>query len=82
MVARQVRGFILKNFLFTDDSSALKDDQSLIAAGTLDSTGILELINFVEEHFGMKVEDSEMTPENFDSVSAIASFVARKQKSA
>jgi acyl carrier protein len=60
----------------------LKDDQSLIAAGTLDSTGILELINFVEEHFGMKVEDSEMTPENFDSVSAIASFVARKQKSA
>jgi acyl carrier protein len=82
MVARQVKGFILKNFLFTDDSSALQDDQSLIAAGTLDSTGILELITFVEEHFGMKVEDSEMIPENFDSVSAIATFVARKQNSA
>jgi acyl carrier protein len=50
-----------------------------MSSGTLDSTGILELIMFVEERFGLKVADEEMLPENFDSVNAIASFIARKR---
>lgn len=75
----EIKQFVLKNFLFTDDESALADDYSLIASGTLDSTGILELINFVEETYKVKVSDDEMLPSNFDSVGAIAAFVARKQ---
>ena len=82
MVDSQIKNFILKNFLFTEDSAALRDDQSLMQSGTLDSTGILELINFVEETFHIQVADEEMFPENFDSVAAIANFVARKKKAA
>jgi acyl carrier protein len=78
MVSTQIKDFILKCFLFTDDPAALGDDQSLMSTGVLDSTGILELIHFVEETFGIKVADEEMLPENFDSVDAITAFVTRK----
>jgi len=80
MPAAEVKKFIAKNFLFTDDVSAIQDDQSLMSSGTLDSTGILELIMFVEERFKLKVADDEMLPANFDSVSAIAAFIAQKQR--
>jgi acyl carrier protein len=79
MPAAEVKKFIARNFLFSDDASAVREDQSLMSSGTLDSTGILELIMFVEERFGLKVADEEMLPENFDSVNAIASFIARKR---
>lgn len=79
MPASEVKKFIAKNFLFSDDANAVREDQSLMSSGTLDSTGILELIMFVEERFGLKVADEEMLPENFDSVNAIASFIARKR---
>ena len=82
MPASEVKKFILKNFLFTDDVAVIQDDQSLMNGGILDSTGILELIMFVEEKFGMKVADAEMLPENFDSVSAIAAFIAQKKRAA
>jgi len=82
MASQQIKDFILKNFLFTDDASALKNDQSLMSSGVLDSTGILELITFVEDTFGIKVSDDEMLPGNFDSVDAVSAFVSRKQKSA
>ena len=74
-----VREFILKNYLFTNDESALQDDVSLMQTGVIDSTGVLELIFFLEEKFGIKVADEEMVPENLDSVAAIASFVARRK---
>jgi acyl carrier protein len=79
MPASEVKKFIAKNFLFSDDADAVREDQSLMSSGTLDSTGILELIMFVEERFGLKVADEEMLPENFDSVNAIASFIERKR---
>lgn len=79
MPVSEVKKFIAKNFLFSDDADAVREDQSLMSSGTLDSTGILELIMFVEERFGLKVADEEMLPENFDSVNAIASFIARKR---
>lgn len=78
-IAVKTRNFILKNYLFTDDASALKDDQSLMQTGVMDSTGILELIMFLEENFGIKVKDEEMVPENLDSVDAIAQFVTFKR---
>ena len=73
-----VREYILKNYLFTADAAALRDDVSLMQTGVIDSTGVLELIMFLQEQFGIQVADEEMLPENLDSVHAIAAFVARK----
>jgi acyl carrier protein len=76
----QVRGFILENYLFTDDDSALGFDESLLDRGIVDSTGMLEIIMFIEDELGVTVEDEEMIPENLDSVNRIAAFVARKKQ--
>jgi acyl carrier protein len=75
----QVRSFILTNYLFTDDAKALDDTASLMQGGTMDSTGILELITFLEEKFGIKVADEEMVPANLDSVNNVVAFVDRKK---
>jgi acyl carrier protein len=75
----QVRQFILSNYLFTDDQSKLIDGESLMQSGTLDSTGILELIMFIEETFDVKVVDDEMVPANLDSVQNVVAYVERKR---
>ncbi len=75
---RKIREFILDNFLFSDDQSLLNDTDSFLQKGILDSTGIMELIFFVENEFGIKVEDEEMVPENLDSVTNIVAFVSKK----
>jgi acyl carrier protein len=82
MPAADIKKFIAKNFLFSDDTSVVRDDQSLMSSGTLDSTGILELIMFVEEKFAVKIPDEDMLPENFDSVNAIAAYIERKKQAA
>ena len=74
----EIKQFILQNFMFTSDDSALGDDESLMERGIVDSTGILELVTHVEETYGVKVQDSEMLPANLDSVAAISAFVGRK----
>ena len=81
-IRNPVRQFILGNYLFSSDETALQDDTSLIAQGTIDSTGVLELIMHLEEHFGIKVQDEEMLPENLDSVTRIVAFIERKRASA
>ena len=73
----EVRGFVINNFLFGDGAS-LKDDQSFLDTGIVDSTGILELIMFLESTYGMKVEPEETTPENLDSVEKVAGFIEGK----
>jgi acyl carrier protein len=73
-----IRKFILENYLFTDDDSLLKNDVSLIETGIIDSTGILELISFIQKTFDIKVEDEEMIPENLDSVDSVVAYVRRK----
>lgn len=78
-VENRVRGYILENLLFTSDGSELKNDASLLDLGIIDSTGVLELVTFLEETFGVKVQDSEMLPENFDTVDNIVRFVGRLQ---
>lgn len=81
MDARQtIRNFILENFLFTDDPAALVDGKSFLSSGMIDSTGVLEIMYFVEEKFGFSISDDEMLPENLDSVDNLVAFVARKQK--
>jgi len=74
----KVKEYILENYLFTDDMSALGNDDSFIEKGIIDSTGILEVIFFLEETFNIVVEDDEMVPENFDSVNNITTFVNKK----
>lgn len=77
-VEQQVRSYILENFLFTDDESELNSADSFLDNGILDSTGILEVIYFLEDEFDIKVDDEEMVPENLDSVNNIVKFVAKK----
>jgi len=72
-----VRDFVVSNFLFGDDSS-LEDDRSFLDSGIIDSTGILELITFLEQHFKIKVEPEETVPDNLDSVEKVAQFLVRK----
>jgi acyl carrier protein len=79
---QQIRQFILTSFLFSDDQSLLKNEDSLLEKGIMDSTGVLELVAFLESEFGVKVDDNELVPENLDSVTQIVSFVQKKQVSA
>lgn len=74
---QQIRSFMVETFLFGDDS-ALQEDTSFIQSGIIDSTGILELINFMEQTFGIKIEDNELVPENLDSLNNIARFLDQK----
>ena len=75
---KQVRDFVAANFYVADPKS-LEDRTSLLDHGIIDSTGVLEVIMFIETTFGVAVEDSEMLPENLDSIERIAAFVARKR---
>lgn len=78
----QLRHYILENYLFTSDASALDDDASFLERGIIDSTGIMEVIDFLEERFGVQVRDEEMVPENLDSVNRICRFLERKRAAA
>lgn len=74
----KVRAFVVSNFYVADPAS-LKDDASLLDAGIVDSTGVLEVVNFLETEFGVSVADNEIVPENVDSIARIAAFVDRKK---
>ena len=73
----KVREFVVENFLFGDGQS-LKDDTSFMEEGIIDSTGILELVFFLEETYGLSVEDDELVPDNMDSLQNITRFIDRK----
>jgi acyl carrier protein len=74
----QIRDFVTSNF-YVADAAALEDQTSLLEQGIIDSTGVLEIIVFLENTFGVTVDDSEMLPENLDSIERIAAFVQRKK---
>lgn len=80
-VAQRVRQFIVENF-FVSDPSMLADDASLITGGFVDSTGLLEVIAFLETEYGIRVLDQETIPENLETIGRIAAFVDRKRKAA
>jgi len=73
----KVRSFITSNF-YVADPAQLADDASLLDAGIVDSTGVLEVVQFLETEFGLLVEDEEIVPENVDSIARIAAFIERK----
>jgi len=72
-----IREFIVENFLFGNDNG-LKEDTSFLDEGIMDSTGALELVTFLEETYGITVEDEELIPENLDTINNIAEFLQRK----
>ena len=76
--AAEIRAFIVSNFLFGQGGEAVTNDQSFLESGIIDSTGLLELVSFVEQQYGISVGDRELVPENLDSLSNISQFVARK----
>jgi len=76
-IRNEVHEFIQKNFIY-NDKKKLGDDESLLASGVVDSTGVLELIAFLETKFGVKFADNELVADNFDSVNKIISFLLRK----
>ncbi len=78
MLKDKLRLYILENFLFTDNQDELNNDDSFMDKNIVDSTGILEIIEFLEEECSIKIEDEEMIPDNLDSIQKIVSFVERK----
>lgn len=78
MIAEQVRNFITENFLFGEEKK-VADTDSFLENGIIDSTGVLEVVSFVEDTFNIKVKDEEMIPENLDSISNLVSFINKKQ---
>jgi acyl carrier protein len=76
-VSDRINKFLADRFLF-DESAVIDPAQSLMNAGILDSTGAMELVLFLEDEFKIRVADSELVPENLDSIRQIAAYVSRK----
>lgn len=75
---RELRQFLAENFILDDEGMSLDGDESLTQAGVLDSMGVLELIMFIEERFGVSVPDQDTLPENLDSVNRITRYVTAR----
>jgi acyl carrier protein len=75
---RELRKYIVENFLFGEESAELADDTSFLETGMIDSTGVLELIRYIEETCSISVSDDEIVPDNLDSIAKISRFVRAK----
>ena len=73
-----VRKFIADNFMYREGTQTLAENESLLEKGLIDSTGVLELVFFIEKNLGVKVNDDEVLPENLDSIRRICDFLHRK----
>lgn len=78
-VKTAITDFINKNFLMGTDSIKYTENDSFLEKGIVDSTGVLEMVNFIQSKFGIVVEETELVPENLDSVNNIATFINRKK---
>lgn len=76
-IGSEIRDFVVTNFLFGKGDD-LRDDESLLENGVIDSTGVLELVSYLQERFDMRIEDDEIVPANLDSISNLVDFVGRK----
>ena len=76
--ASTIRQFIIQNFVF-EDSGALAEDTSFLESGIMDSTGVLELVTFIEETFGIAVQDEDLVPENLDSIAHVTRYIEHKR---
>ena len=74
----QIRTYIMDNILLGSADQSIADDDSFLEKGIIDSTGILELVTFVEDEFNIEVGDEELTPDNFDSIEKLTAYTQRK----
>ena len=77
-IKKKITTFIINKFLLGDSSSSPSDDESFLERGIIDSTGVLELVNFIEETFSITVEDEELVPDNLDSLNKLTSYIIKK----
>jgi acyl carrier protein len=77
-ISAQIKTFIIDNFLF-GDGNGLEEGTSFLDSGIIDSTGILELLTYLEETFGISVADDELVPENLGSITNIVGYLKRKR---
>lgn len=81
-VRAELRQFIVDNLLMGDASATLRDCDSFLETGIVDSTGMLEIVMFLEQNFDLKVADRELVPENLDSMDNLVQFIGRKRSAA
>ena len=77
---QELRRFVIDNFMFGLEETPLLDEDSFLELGLIDSTGVLELVAFLEERYGVHVQDDELIPENLDSLSSLEQFLNRKME--
>lgn len=75
-----IRHFIVENFLFGKEDEPLTATESLLDRGVIDSTGVLELVGFLESTYGITIQDDELVPENLDSIERLVAFVRTKKQ--
>lgn len=80
-IDNKIKEYIAKNLLFSNDGYKYTDDASFLEEGIVDSQGVMELVMFVEDEFKVTVDDEDITPDNFDSVSLLTAYVKRKSGS-
>jgi acyl carrier protein len=78
LIEQEIRQFIIDNFLFGELDAKLSNDDSFIDTGIIDSTGVLELVAFLEDKYEIEIQDNEFIPDNLDSVNRLIQFVSRK----
>tara|TARA_R110002072_G_scaffold145460_1_gene292025 strand:- start:183631 stop:183888 length:258 start_codon:yes stop_codon:yes gene_type:complete len=81
-IENDVREFVTDNFLFGRTNVSLDGDDSLLEEGLIDSTGVLELVTFIEDKFDVTVEDEELVPDNLDSINRLITFIEAKVEEA
>ncbi|UCD13531.1 MAG: acyl carrier protein [Thermoplasmatales archaeon] len=77
-IKKKLKIYLRDKFLLGDDSKVLNDDESFLEKGVIDSTGVLELVSFIEETFKITVEDEELVPDNLDSLNKLTNYIKKK----
>lgn len=77
-IRKELKDFIAEVFLVGDENESIKDSDSFMQTGIIDSTGVLELVSFVEQQYSITIEDDEMTPGNLDSMNNLVTFISKK----
>lgn len=81
-IPAQIRQFVDENLLFGKGTEALRDSDSFLEQGIIDSTGVLELVTFIESQFSISVRDDELVPQNLDSIESLVTFIESKMAAA
>ncbi len=79
-IENEIRQFLVENFILGDEVDKMGFDESLLENGVIDSTGVLEVVFFVEDKFQIEIDTEEVLPENFDTINRLAAYIRRKQE--